>query len=754
MSADEIEATGLFEEYGLPGDSLSVEGYLEYDGYSYPYDYGEGCKAHDSEPIDLPPYCTTNPSPSWCKDEFCYVDCDKCDLPFKSRSAYFPNADLCYSYQTCGGNSTFEDWYGNTTGYRTVNDLKEVVEVYLLELKEEIEKDFKDFDSMDDEDRTGCTNGVNCLCRCESCVEEESWGNEKVDFTRAGFTPTLSAPVDSSVCLTNKMQAFFAKTALKEYTDKNRIAYIYSALQVDGSYTQWPAMEWCPTNYNPFLRAWYSAAAGGTNRAVALVLDCSGSMYNGNRQNLAKEAAKQIISSLTYFDKIKIILFNSAVEEATDWTQTTESNKEVLETWIDSYYSAGGGTDFYIPLNYALNAFSSVPSSCDNIILFMTDGQANDWSDSYYTTISNKIQEKDAIIFTYALGDGAEIEIIKKLACQNDGIHYYIPDSGDLSLVMGSYYSYFVVANTTSEPTWIIYEDFVTSDELVASCIPFDHTSTPTSTTKMRELIGVVCMDMNMLANLDVLKEDQNLNYDSFLTTITDDSQKCHTRWSSNSNDEKRELLEILRAQESCKGAATCEDTSAHLLSQITCDVNAKASDADICPVPSDDDGSGGGGLSGDAIGMIAGIIFVVVIFIGLIICTFDYIVSSLRGMLSSISITSNSVQPMSINHHQNPSPLAPHSPGYGSPINPHSSPGYGSPVNPHSSPGYGSPVNPHSSPGYGSPINSGYSPNYQSPTHPNHMNIPMATLSGQHIPQATVYNPSNESKVKQKQMF
>ena len=62
-------------------------------------------------------------------------------------------------------------------------------------------------------------------------------------------------------------------------------------------------------DYDPRFRPWYvTATSGGKN--VILMVDISGSM-DGNRINLAKEAAKSVINTLSNNDFIGVITFSS-----------------------------------------------------------------------------------------------------------------------------------------------------------------------------------------------------------------------------------------------------------------------------------------------------------------------------------------------------------------------------------------------------------------------------------------------------------
>lgn len=84
----------------------------------------------------------------------------------------------------------------------------------------------------------------------------------------------------------------------------------------------------CPTTYDPRIRPWYSSAASGP-KDVILVLDISGSMTNYNRLTKTKNAAKAVISMLSWADHATVIGFNSNVKTMTDskLMEATSANK-------------------------------------------------------------------------------------------------------------------------------------------------------------------------------------------------------------------------------------------------------------------------------------------------------------------------------------------------------------------------------------------------------------------------------------------
>ena len=108
--------------------------------FCYPVDYGSGaCESWDKT---LQPFCADSSgallpnAPAWCGDSFCYVDKNNCDQ-IVGKSGMFPDEDLYYSYATCGGKSSFDDWLDEQNP--NLQKIAEIVENYVLSSVDVIE---------------------------------------------------------------------------------------------------------------------------------------------------------------------------------------------------------------------------------------------------------------------------------------------------------------------------------------------------------------------------------------------------------------------------------------------------------------------------------------------------------------------------------------------------------------------------------------------------------------------------------------
>merc|ERR1719253_1037373 len=254
-------------------------------------------------------------------------------------------------------------------------------------------------------------------------------------------------------------------------------------------------------------------------------------------------------------------------------------NKKRVRDEVDDMFPAGG-TDFTIGLQEAFEVLQRsaehVPrasSGCSSIVLFMTDGIDNSGKDvlGELRTMQDTYKAstgQQATLFTYAFGDEAD-QLTRKMACQNKGFWYEISDdqSSDLGKYMSDYFMFFGSAKESDKVRWVNYEDAALGAELMAGCLPaYDQSQAHIS------LMGVVCMDMNVLLSISELKD--KVDFKRFLDEIDEDNLKC---WLLDYSDLD---LQRLRGENQCR----------------PCDLT----DAPCASTSSSGGGGGGGGDGGD----------------------------------------------------------------------------------------------------------------------------------------------------------
>merc|ERR550519_316186 len=198
--------------------------------------------------------------------------------------------------------------------------------------------------------------------------------------------------------------------------------------------------------YDPRFRPWYVAASSGS-KDIVIIIDVSGSMERHNRLTLAKEAAKAVVSTLGFSDYFDIVAFHTT---ATSWVKgisshglvnASNNNKELAAAWIDRL-QLGGQTNFEAAFTTGVKSLTDGElnersSGCSRAILFLSDGDItqgvgqNQAHDDFLTLLDNLMPE-DIILFSYALGANADVQLSRKMSCQHKGVHSTIEDGGDL----------------------------------------------------------------------------------------------------------------------------------------------------------------------------------------------------------------------------------------------------------------------------------------------------------------------------------
>ena len=87
---------------------------------------------------------------------------------------------------------------------------------------------------------------------------------------------------------------------------------------------------------------------------------------------------------------------------------------------------------------------------------------------------------------------------------------------------MSSYFQYIAYGTRTCSVRWIEYEDAITATTLLAGCLPFYDTTTSQKTAPLR---GVSCVDLNIVAPLELVKEQPA--YETFQCQTAQISKRC-----------------------------------------------------------------------------------------------------------------------------------------------------------------------------------------------------------------------------------
>jgi len=181
----------------------------------------------------------------------------------------------------------------------------------------------------------------------------------------------------------------------------------------------------------------------------------------------------------------------------------------------------------------------------------MTDGESRLNYD-----VRRRAQTHGVRVMTYALGSGVSsqaAQLLKDIACETGGVYTAVPDNGDLNLAMASYYKVLAAgmpADERNKISWSNYHGAFTPVEFMSACKPaFKPADTSRGVGDFADLLGVTCMDLNVLANLPDLREEGDWNT-FYQTKVIDEACHCPAGFSL-SHEQLEEIREsMVRARE------------------------------------------------------------------------------------------------------------------------------------------------------------------------------------------------------------
>jgi len=361
--------------------------------------------------------------------------------------------------------------------------------------------------------------------KCEEC-HKDTPGIQLSDVSTVKLADVFyppTSPNDDTVkeasCVTLKGESEFK--VIRSSLDIIKWRYVGT---YNGVWRSYPGVESCGA-YDPRIRPWYVGAATGAKNVV-LIMDVSGSMNEGGRLDIAKQAAKKVVDTLNNFDWVGLVSFSSSSNKYQDQLiSVTNENKNQINDWIDDL-DASGQTNFesafqagYSIINTSRG--SEIGTGCETIIIFLTDGEVTEGEqdgDKLLNIISTLEEGNNTKILTYSLGTEADKTITKKIACQRNGLFQDIKFELDLQKAMNEYYLLLSAGIDRNQVIWTEpYEDFLGMGMITTVAYPiYDRTVNPPF------LVGVIGQDV-------VMKElEKFANYDSILSSFITRSRVCN----------------------------------------------------------------------------------------------------------------------------------------------------------------------------------------------------------------------------------
>lgn len=171
--------------------------------------------------------------------------------------------------------------------------------------------------------------------------------------------------------------------------------------------------------------------------ALVLVIDRSGSMSAGvggtnrTQQQIANEAAALAVRTLYPDDMVGVVAFDDTVH----WPVPLAKNpdrQDVMKRIMA--ITPAGGTSIYPALEAAQAALAPLTDKQAAVkhVLLLTDGQSNQGE---WDKVTGMMRTRGITLSTVAVGDGADVQLLDKLARQGGGKFYHVTNPNDLPYI-------------------------------------------------------------------------------------------------------------------------------------------------------------------------------------------------------------------------------------------------------------------------------------------------------------------------------
>jgi uncharacterized protein YegL len=155
--------------------------------------------------------------------------------------------------------------------------------------------------------------------------------------------------------------------------------------------------------------------------ALMLVVDKSGSM-NGDRIELAKEAAKATVEILQKNDKVGVVAFDDAIQPIVRM-QSAVNRVRILNDI--SRLQASGGTDIASGLSYGFEKLAMTPAKLKHMII-LSDGHSD--SANIFSELLPAMRIENVTVSTVAIGSESATTLLRRIAEGGGGRYYFTSD--------------------------------------------------------------------------------------------------------------------------------------------------------------------------------------------------------------------------------------------------------------------------------------------------------------------------------------
>src|SRR5262249_29663780 len=185
--------------------------------------------------------------------------------------------------------------------------------------------------------------------------------------------------------------------------------------------------------------------------SVTFVLDTSGSM-EGEALSQAKAGARVFLDNLPAGDRVRVLLFSSALRWMSEDSAPVDEARARLEQGVDGAF-AGGNTKLYDAIAAACRPSGSDPKGAVRAVVVLTDGDDTSSQTSLEQLLARFRSDRaegegssgdsgTARVFTIAYGDKAKPDILKRIADAGGGA-FFAGTPKDIAKVYAELASFF-----------------------------------------------------------------------------------------------------------------------------------------------------------------------------------------------------------------------------------------------------------------------------------------------------------------------
>ena len=167
---------------------------------------------------------------------------------------------------------------------------------------------------------------------------------------------------------------------------------------------------------------------------ISVVLDHSGSMGHDRCVEL-QDAVSNAFQESEIKNKVSIIKFDSQISFEGKSSDSAEIQKIIYnKIGMDGF---GGATSIYDALDVAIDSLKVDPTYRPLIILF-SDGYENSSRVKDLYGIVNKAKSNNIPVFTIAFGNGVDVDLLKGIADETNGVFFMIYDRDEFKSVLNN----------------------------------------------------------------------------------------------------------------------------------------------------------------------------------------------------------------------------------------------------------------------------------------------------------------------------